>query len=356
MKTNIIKKDFKGQVLYIGMDVHKLSWTITIMSENLYLKRFTQNSDPQMLIRHLKKNYPGATYKCVYEAGYCGYWIAERLKELGAECTIVNPADIPTTNKQKDQKTDKSDSKKLAELLRAGLIHGIYLPSDEDLEARLLLRIRYMLVKQQAATKNRIKSLLCFFGIPITDQQASKHWTKRFMEYLREVRLTTEEGQYGFEVLLRSLDNSRVEVLKITKRVRELARSEKYRDIVSKLITTPGVGVISAMTIQTEIMDKYRFTGVNKFRGYIGLIPKEHSSGGKENKGEITKRSNKQTKTILIESAWVAVRTDPAMTLAFEELIKRMNKSKAIIRIARKLANRVLHILKTEEQYVLSVA
>jgi len=356
MNTNITKISFKGQVLYIGMDVHKKGWLITILSKNLCLRQYSQESKPQILINHLQKHYPGATYKCVYEAGYSGFWIAEALIKAGIDCMVVNAADIPTTNKQNDRKTDTVDSKKLAEFLRAGLLHGIYIPSRESQEDRSLTRVRGTLVRTQTATKNRIKSFLSFYGISIADDKVSKHWSKNYLEYLNSIRLSQQSGQLAFEALLKQLNYLRSEVLLITRKIRELAETEKYKNRVSKLISVPGIGILSAMIALTEIADIKRFSGGNKFRGFIGLVPKEHSSGEKQDKTEMSRRGNNQIKSMLIESSWVAVRRDPAMTLAYEELVKRMKKSRAIIRIARKLANRILHILNSEEEYVLAVA
>jgi len=357
MSTNIRKISFKGQVLYIGMDVHKKSWSITILSENMLLKRYVQDKpEPKMLLNHLRKHYPEGTYKCVYEAGYSGFWIAEALTKGGIDCIVVNAADIPTTNKQKDRKTDKADSKKLAEFLRAGLLQGIYIPSRESQEDRSLLRVRRILIKTQTATKNRIKSYLSFYGISITDDEVSKHWSKNYIKYLNSIRLTQPSGQLAFEALLKQLNYLRGEILLITREIRKLAETEKYRERVNKLRTVPGIGVLNAMIILTEITDIKRFSGGNKFRGFIGLVPKEHSSGDKENKSEMSRRGNNKIKCMLIESSWVSVRIDPAMTIVYENLCKRMKKSRAIIRIARKLANRILHILNSEEEYVLAVA
>jgi len=356
MKINLKKRSFKGEVLYIGMDVHKRNWMISIVTKDVFLKRFSQEPDVERLIRTLKKHYPGAAYKCVYEAGYCGFWIAEALQKEGIDCIIVNPADIPITNKQKNQKTDKIDSRKLAELLRTGLLAGIYIPKVDNLEDRSLLRSRSLLIKSQSAMKNRIKASLAFYGIKIPEEQLSKYWAKNYINYLRTIKFTQSSGQEAFAALLRQLDYYREDILYVTRKIRELARTEKYKDKVKHLLTIPGIGIINALTLLTEADDICRFSSANKFRGYIGLIPKEHSSGERINRSSMSKRGNNRLKTMLVESAWVAVRTDPAMTLAFEKLTKRLAKSKAIIRIARKLANRVLRVLVTKEEYVYNVA
>ena len=103
MKNNII--EFIGQHLFIGIDVHKKSWTISIILQGVLIKKYSMNPYPEELVKSLKKNYPpGAKYHTVYEAGFCGYWVDRKLKEAGINNIIVNPADVPTTHKEKKKK------------------------------------------------------------------------------------------------------------------------------------------------------------------------------------------------------------------------------------------------------------
>ena len=132
---------FKGQNIYIGIDVHLKSWSVTLMSEATQLKRFSQSPDPDALYAHLVRNYPEAEYHSVYEAGFCGFWIHYRLVGLGIHNIVVNPADVPTTTSEKLRKTDAVDSAKLARSLRAGELKGIYVPGSESLETRSLIRL-----------------------------------------------------------------------------------------------------------------------------------------------------------------------------------------------------------------------
>ena len=86
---------FKGQNIYVGLDVHLKSWSVTVLSENSVLKRFVQPPDPDALHKFLTRSYPEADYHSVYEAGFCGFWIHERLTALGIENIVINPADVP---------------------------------------------------------------------------------------------------------------------------------------------------------------------------------------------------------------------------------------------------------------------
>ena len=156
--------DFTDQEIYIGLDVHKKNWTVSIFTEYFEHKTFSQNPDPKVLVNYLKRNFPAASYHSVYEAGYCGFWIHEALLEAGIHNIVINPADVPTKDKERKRKNNRVDSRKLARSLRNGDLEAIPVHQRELLEDRFLLRIRRDAVKQQTRYKNKIKGALTFFG------------------------------------------------------------------------------------------------------------------------------------------------------------------------------------------------
>jgi len=119
--------DFCGQKFFIGLDVHKNSWSATIRSLNLHLEHFTQPPSARALISHLQKKYPGGEYFSAYEAGFCGTGIHEELCRGGVHNIIVHAADIPCTDKQNKNKSDVRDSQSIAFHLERGYLHGIYI-------------------------------------------------------------------------------------------------------------------------------------------------------------------------------------------------------------------------------------
>ena len=135
-----IKKDYTGETIWVGIDTHLRSWTVMPLHDGVKrYKAFHTSPDPDKLLEHLERNYPGGTYICVYEAGFCGYWIQHRFTELGIECIVTHAADVPTTQKEKQLKDDKRDSIKLAKGLRSGELTEVYVcllytsPSPRDL-------------------------------------------------------------------------------------------------------------------------------------------------------------------------------------------------------------------------------
>ena len=108
MKTKI--KDFTGENIYVGFDVHKKSWQVSIMTEHAMHKGFSQPPSVETLVNYLQANFSGGTYHSAYEAGFCGFWIHRELEKLGVNSMVVNPADIPTTQKEQVQKEDKASN------------------------------------------------------------------------------------------------------------------------------------------------------------------------------------------------------------------------------------------------------
>ena len=343
MQTTRNKINFKGQKIYVGIDTHLRSWSVTILTENNFHKKFSQDPMPEILTNYLRKNFPGAEYYSAYEASYCGFNIHRRLNSLGVKNIVVNAADVPTTDKEKRQKEDARDSKKLAMTLRNGELKGIYVPSRESEELRSLMRYRKTLVKEIARGKNRIKSFLYYYGIeiPAEHQQDSKYWSNKFTKWLKSIELTTGYGTSVLQGLIKDNMVCRDSLLKANKEIRKASITGKYAKLFHLLTGIPGIGLVAAMTLLTELETISRFKSLDRLCSYVGLVPSTRSSGEKEVTGKITPRANLVLRNTIIECAWIAARTDPALSLAYNELCKRMKPSKAIIRIAKKLMNRI---------------
>ena len=354
MNTQINKLDFKGQNIYVGIDVHLKSWSVAILSENCCLKKFSQDPNSSALHKFLTTNYPGASYHSVYEAGFSGFWAHDELMELGINNIVVNPADVPTMMKEKLQKTDAIDCAKLARGLRSGDLIGIYVPERDKLELRSLIRLRGQIVKDMTRDKNRIKSFLYFYGIKFPEQfeRSGTHWSMRFMQWLKDIELSTSYGRKTLNIYIKKAENQRGLLLEETKIIKELSRSELLKDGMRLITSVPGIGITSGISFLTEIGDISRFKSADKLASYIGLIPMCHSSGEKESDGEITFRKNATLRWYIIEAAWKAISSDPAMTMAYEGYKKRMLASKAIVKIARRLVNRIYFVLKNKQEYV----
>lgn len=357
MQTKGTTINFQGQNVYAGIDVHLKSWKITIMLEDIVHKTFSQDPDAEILYNYLKKNFPGANYYSAYEAGFCGYSVHRRLEKYGISNKVVNPADVPTKDKDKKQKEDKRDSRKIAKSLRNGDLEGIYVPSQSMEELRGLVRYRKTIVKEVSRHKNRIKSYLHLNGIEISPamDSASQHWSGNFTQWIKTIEMTTSYGNIVLQETLDTVDHLRKKLLKINQELRNINKDSEYSATLKLMQSVPGIGLIMSITLLSELENFLRFKNLDKLCSYVGLVPTTSSSGEKEKVGSITSRSNKPLRSSIIESAWVAIRIDPSLGHSYIELCKRMKPNEAIIRIAKKLLNRIKYVIKNETEYVHSV-
>ena len=344
---------FTNLHFFIGVDTHLKNWRVTIQNAGIELKTYSMNPSPVELHNYLTKNYPGGTYHIVYEAGFCGFWPQRKFTELGIDCIVVNPADVPSSNKEKVVKTDPSDSRKLARELENRSLRPIYVPDLNSEQLRSLMRLRFRLTQQQTRIKNRIKMLLYNYGIIIPKEHlTNSRWSGYFIHWLKSVKLSSSAGEFTLENLLMQLEQVRDHLKNVLKQLREESKNENISSIISSLCSVPGVAFITAMSLYTEIIDIRRFKKFDELCSFVGLVPSVYSTGETEYTRGISFRHNKFLRPILIETAWTAVRKDPALTLRFNELIKQMPKQKAIIRIAKKLLRRIRHVWLHQDNYV----
>ncbi len=345
--------DFSGQKIFAGIDVHKNCWKVCLRSEYMELKTFSQNPSAQELSNHLRVNYPLASYHVVYEAGFCGFSYQREFTKEGIHCIIVHPADVPTTDKDKQRKSDTVDCRKLAKTLSEGGLTGIFVPDVEQQDDRGIIRVYQQMVKDQTRYKNRIKGWLHFQGILIS-KEVDSYWSNNFLKWLKALSLTPW-ARVNLDVLLQGYEQARALVLVATRQVRVLSREERYKAKIARIRSIPGIGEITALLLTTEIGDINRFKELDQLCDYIGLVPRIHGSGDKETVLGLTHRGHHQLREKLVEASWTAVRLDPAMTMAFNDFCKRMKKNRAIIKIAKKLLNRIRYVIKNQTDYVSAV-
>jgi len=340
------------QTIYIGIDEHKKDWTVTFRSKSVGLDTKRFEPDANKLVSYLRRTYPDHNYEGVYEAGFGGFWLDRELRAAGVKNIVVNPADVATKGKEKAQKNDKKDSQKLARELASGNLEEIYVPSVKDEAIRTVTRLREQTVKDQTRIKNRIKSLLCLYNVNIPRNDEMQHWSANFIKYLSEIKGLPAETKYTLDTHITILTFVRTQLLQIIRKMKQLVKEDKVLATkVKHLESIPGVGFITAAGVQTELIDIERFPSLDNLASFVGLSPAVYSSGEHSKDLGITKRYKKYLRNRLIESAWVAVRYDPELRKNYEEYVKRMSKQKAIIRIAKKLLNRIMYVMKNNVDY-----
>ncbi len=345
------KVDFSGQTIYVGLDVHAKSWNVSLFFNQQYLKSFNQPPTPEALHRHLEQSYPNAIYKCAYESGFCGYWIQRELSQMGIGCIVVNAADVPQTDKTIKNKTDTNDSKRLAQALQAGQLNPIYIP-DEEVEAdRQLVRCNARFTNDLTRSKNRIKGLLYQLGIKLPDYFSNSSWSNRFIHWVKGIELKNPSAKRAIEHQLIMVEHIRKQKLSVLKDIRALLKKPRYANTAKLLMSIPGIGPITVATLVTEIDNMKRFSNFEQLNSFIGFYPSQFSSGEKIHLGSIIGRQHKRLRSLIIEAAWTAIKTDPAMTLAYNEFKLKVGGKRAIIKIARKILSRIRYVWLNNTEY-----
>ena len=342
--------DFNGQNFYVGLDVHKKSWAVTIRSLEMQVGHFNQPPSAAALVKTLNEKFPGGKFHTAYEAGFCGTGYHEQLCKLGVANIIVHPGDIPTTDKQKKNKTDLHDSRSIADNLEKKTIHGIHILTREQQELRSLFRLRESKVKDVTRANNRLKSFLVYYGIEIPEAMAPKEYlSKKALDWLSNLELATEAGTFSKQELVADLKYQRGLEYKITKMLRKQIQAS-FADAYLHLLSVPGIGPVTAMGLIAEIADFSRFKNPDEYISYIGITPWNDSSGDNIKTKGIQPRCNKHLRPLLVEASWTAIRNSPEL-FAYYSKHAAKNSKHAIIKVARRLAMIAKGVVQNNTDY-----
>ena len=252
---------FKGQKIFIGIDVHKKNWDVAIAPEVGIVKRHTQKASAKELFDFLKKHYPDGDYLAVYESGFSGFATYYALKDVGINCIVIHAADVPTTQYEEVMKTDRVDSVKLVRSLKAGLLNGIYIREKENIDDRSVVRIRKIVQKQLCGYKARVKHMLHCNGVEIPKrfENPRTHRSQAFIKWLKDDVALLSSTRNSLDLLIRQVETIRMTLLEATRIMRKLSQLERYKSKFDLLMTVPGIGFTVSMCILTEVYDVKRF-------------------------------------------------------------------------------------------------
>ncbi|MEO5358758.1 MAG: IS110 family transposase [Nitrospirae bacterium YQR-1] len=338
----------KGKEVNIGIDVHKESWHITIRSDGEELFKGRIRGSYEELEKQLKR-LSECKIKVAYEAGPSGFWLYDKLTEVGIETIVTPPSLIPMEIGNK-VKTDKRDSSKLAKLLEKGMLKKVHVLSEESRGKREVLRTRRQLVEHKNDVARQIKSKLLFHGIesPFVKNQ---HWGKKYIKWLKELELKQTALKTSINALVALYEYLKGMIKELTKEIVFLSKTEKYKNQVELLKTVPGIGTLTAMEIIIEIGEIKRFGRAEQLSSYLGMTPSEYSTGGHIRQGRITHGGNKRLRSALVESSWILISKDRLMRQKYETIKYRRGAKRAITAIARRLSSIIRIILIKNEAY-----
>ena len=345
MRKQYSTVSFKGQIIYVGIDVHKKQWTVTIRHCGRMSETFVMDPTPEKLADHLKRKYPEAEYQSVYEAGFSGFKAHRTLCRLGVQNIVINPADVPTSGKEREKKNDGCDSRKLARELESGSLEPIYIPPPENLMLRNLKRREDQLAQSIARIKNRIKGHLLFMGIKFVS------WAGRSLKIMEEE--AQKRNDYTLPSMLHELRFFRSERIQVIRDERKCLKLLHREELQENIQSVPGIGFRTAIALQAELWDMTRFKTEDHLNSYVGLAPHLYGSGEHVTVKCGGNRKKKQLHYLMIEAAWRAVRYNLEYKARYGALVGRgMSSQKAIVVIAKKMMLTIRAIWLQNRKYV----
>lgn len=331
---------------YMGVDYHKQYSHLTILDRGGEVLRSGVVTNDQEDIRRFLLGFENV--KAVVEASRTSYVIADMLEWMGIDIRIANPMQVKAIAQAKI-KTDKRDSRVLADLLRADLIPEVYMRSRVNREAQRILRQRVFFVRMRTQVKNRIAWILGMQmpGI-LTDMENVKGlYSQRGLQFLETVQLG-EADRKIMDELLESYNHLTERIQVSDEYVKELYASMKEAKLVR---TIPGFGPFYSVLVPVEIGEISRFAKVEKLHAYTGVIPSLHSSGGKVYHGKIIKAGNKWLRWAAVEAVWPAIKADVRLKVFYQNRAWRKGSNVAKVATARKLLTIVYRVLKEKRPY-----
>jgi transposase len=271
----------EDSILFVGLDVHKATIAVALAEAGAGGEVRSYGvipNTPAAVARLVKKLGPPARVRVCYEAGPCGYVLLRQLTKLGVACAVVAPALIPTKPGERI-KTDRKDAAKLARLHRAGELTAVAAPTPEQEALRDLTRARQAAQQEAHRVRQRLRTFLLRLGV--AEPAKTKRWSARYRVWLAGLHLEQSVQQTVLEEVRHALGETEARVDRLTAAVEAQARTGPFADLVAALTSLRGVGVVTAVTLVAELGDPGRFDSPRQLMAYAGLVPSEHSSGGR---------------------------------------------------------------------------
>jgi transposase len=332
---------------YVGLDVSLKTTFICIL--NAKGKRFQEgevDSTPEAIGNFLKET--GLEIEQIgLESGSLTHYLKNGLLKMQYRVAVMESRKMAAILATIINKTDKNDARGIAEALRVGHFQECVHRSDDAVEIRTLLHLRQTAIEERTHIITSLRGHLKVYGIKFS-KKAGKTFKNLVQGAIKNLR---PRVQRSIQCLLNILDTLNEEIKALTKEVEEVASSDEN---VQLLQTVDGVGPITALAFKAEIDDPKRFEDSKDAAAYIGLTPKQYSSGETHRQGGISKKGSKRTRYLLVEAASALLtrcKKWSKLKAWGMKLQKKKGNRKAVVAVARKLAVMMHKMLMTKKPF-----
>jgi transposase len=338
---------------YIGLDYHVRTSSVHILDANgKKVNAFSVRGSWVDLVRALREVAQAAAavgekLALCYEAS-CSYGhLYEQFAKLAAKVLVAHPGQLRLIFKSK-HKHDRADAGKLAKLLFLDQVPTVWVPRQDVRAWRSLIEYRRRMIDQRTQSKNQLRALLRTHGI--LAPAGPKLWAKKQRPWLRSRELPTAIAALQRDLLLEELGRQEQQVNRVTQ---ELDRLGAAHPGVALLQTIPGVGPRTAEAVVAYLDDVRRFRSAQCIGSYLGLVPCQDASAGKNRWGHITREGPPTVRKLLIEAAWQGIRRSPEIRAYYERIAggKPERRKIALVATAHWLARVTAAMLRHNEAW-----
>jgi len=323
---------------HVGLDVHKQSISVAmLLPGSVKAVQWEMRNEPaevRRLVRRLRRDAGGGAVLCAYEAGACGYMLQRQLGREGVACQVVAASLIPRKPGERI-KTDRRDARKLAEMLRAGLLTEVRPPTEAEEALRDLCRCREDARIDLLRARHRLGKMLLRRDLRYLE---GRPWTAPHRAWLWSLKLEHAGERMALEDYLLAVEQVGTRLATLDAQLKELAEQEPYRERVGWLRCFRGIDTITAISLLAELHGFERFEKPRDLMSYLGLVPSEHSSGASVRRGGITKTGNRHLRRLLTEAAHHC-RHRPGVGAALRQ--RRAGQPVAVIALADRAQQRL---------------
>ena len=333
---------------FIGIDHHKQASVMTIVDEaGRELKHGRMLNLRDNVKRFLEGYHP---FTAVLEAGRSSYVMADLLRELGGEVKMANALQVKAIAHARI-KTDKRDSRMLAELLRGNLIPEIYQRGERNRRAQRVMRLRAHWVAKQTEVKNKIRALLAHQREEIqleVEKREERLFSGKGVEFLKTLPLE-DPDKMVLDDLIQGYEEAQAHIQKTDGLVGHL-----YGEIeeAARIDTVPGFATTLSVLVAVEIADIKRFPTVGDLHSYAGVIPSTYASGERLHHGRITKQGSAWLRWAAVEAVYPAIKKDLGLRVLYNRLAKRKGPNVAKVAVARRLLTIIYRMLSEKRDYI----
>jgi len=270
------------------------------------------------------------------------HWFLNLMEELGIECRVGHPATIRAAAPRR-QKNDRLDADLILKLVAENRFPAIWLPTKELLDLRALLLHRHQWVRIRTRIQNALQAIALANGL----RRGPSLWSYDGQAKIAFLPLLPH-ASYRRSMLQEMYKKMEEEIESLTQRVAEQA---ELRSAARRLMTHPGVGPVTALATEVFLGDPRRFADSKALASYVGIIPREYSSGGHQRLGGVTKQGSPLLRFLWGEAGAHAVRRDPELKRFYRRKLVQKGLGKARVAVARKLGIRLWIMLRDEIDY-----